>query len=106
MGLGRVESSCCRVSVRHNWSTTPCGEEALTLIRGDGVEGDILSGETLLELSDVGDTVWLDERGIFGYLRFEIGEPPSFGAPNSLSSSESMVSKDVKDATDSRDVSR
>jgi hypothetical protein len=83
MGLGRVESTCCRISVRHNWSATPRGEEALTRFRGDGVAGDILSGETLLGLSlflglgGIGDTAWLDERGIFGYLRFEIGEPSS-----------------------------
>ena len=113
MGLGRVESSCCRVSVRHNWSAT------LALFRGDGVEGDIISGETLLGLSlflglgGVRDMAWLDERGTFGYLRFEIGEPRSRGAPRTLSSSfggvgsssESTDSKDVKDAAESRDVS-
>ena len=91
----------------------------MALFRGDGVEGDILSGETLMGLSlflglgGVRDTAWLDERGTFGYLRFEIGEPPSSGVLSSLSSSfggvgsssESMVSKDVKEATDSRDVS-
>jgi len=119
MGLGRVESPCCRVSVRHNWSATRREGEAFALFRGDGVEGDTISGETLLGLSlflglgGVRDMAWLAERGTFGYLRFEIGELFSSGEPSSLSSSfggvgsssESTVSKDVKDATESRDIS-
>ncbi|HEU0049234.1 MAG TPA: hypothetical protein VFQ43_16715 [Nitrososphaera sp.] len=61
------------------------------MFRGDGEEGDILSGETLMGLSlflglgGIRDAASLDERGIFGYLRFEMGEPSSAGAPNSVS---------------------